>query len=177
MSFPKLVIVEGADRTGKTTLARFLARKSGGVYLHQTHLGPSHNGSNCFRYHKNVMENVMSNIQHFDRTFILDRLWPSESIYGSVMKRDLTGYDYEYMHDMVMQCGGSYVFCHSDEAYEKVQIENKGDYTGEQFREILMAYHNFSAHYPEVTTLFKYHLESRGHDLDAVYEFLKGVHS
>lgn len=177
MSFPKLVVLEGPDRCGKTTLAKYLARQANAVFLHQTYLGKdAHCGATCEKYHDNILDNVDVNIYQLNKKVILDRHWISEMIYGRVMGRDISGFDWKKKHERIKDMGGIYIICSSSCAVARMVEEKKDEYTIAQFAKIELAYANIADAFG-MDGFFKYDLEKHGHNLDAVYTFLCGVQS
>lgn len=171
MSFPRLLILEGPDRTGKTSLGKYLARVTGAVFLHQTYLGQNdHRGVTCEVYHDNVLENVETNLE-LGKTVILDRHWPSEMIYGMVMGRNISGFDWSRKHERIRKMGGVYIICESVECIQRFKDENKSERTLEQFMSIVHQYEQFEDIFG-IDTL-RYDLESMGHDLAAFHQLLE----
>ena len=83
MSKPKLIIVEGADCCGKSTLSRAIAETLGAVYWHFTSsklLAPANRD-----YMVNGLENAKDNLA-LGRHVVFDRFWPSEKCYGPVLR-------------------------------------------------------------------------------------------
>lgn len=86
MSKPKLIIVEGADCNGKSTLSRALARTLDAVYWHFTSsktLAPANRD-----YMVNGLENARENLDN-GSFVVFDRFWPSERCYGPVLRGPL----------------------------------------------------------------------------------------
>lgn len=84
----KFIIIEGPDNTGKTTLAKFLANqrvKEGkrAIYFHFNRFGEL--GRAMHDYQLSVHANLAWCMEYLDTSIILDRSWPSEVIYGSVI--------------------------------------------------------------------------------------------
>lgn len=104
-----LIIVEGPDCTGKTTLCNYLMRTClpQPVYLHATY---PYEGTDDVRvYHLNLLERA---IRLSEKTLvILDRLWPSELIYGTIYRGgpQYPGYELE-LDKLIKQAAGIYVF-------------------------------------------------------------------
>lgn len=73
-----VIVVEGCDGTGKTTLARKLVAEHDGIYIHN-------------RYHKNIWPFFMATMRWAqrasqDRLVVVDRHWVSECVYARVYR-------------------------------------------------------------------------------------------
>lgn len=77
--FP-IIVLEGADCSGKTTLARKLVNISGGHYMHLTYRWPE----KMFEYQLAAVHRAVK----LSKTMpvIIDRLWVSEAIYAKVYR-------------------------------------------------------------------------------------------
>jgi nicotinamide riboside kinase len=80
MALTGIVILDGANATGKSTLAAELARKHDGVVMHQTYRFRN----KIFDYHTAVIRRAVK--LSMTRLVILDRLWLSEFIYAEVYR-------------------------------------------------------------------------------------------
>lgn len=134
---PKLYIIEGMDSTGKTTLARTLARKIAGVYIHASGNKALHAG--MMAYHLNLLEIAKVNMEN-GWDVVMDRHWPSEYAYGTVLRPALSSsYDFSVIHGVLQMIGPTYVLCNSTEAFAR-HVESHQDrdhrYTEEQFYKI-----------------------------------------
>lgn len=83
MNDKKLIIVEGPDCCGKTTLAKALAETLDAVYWHFTS-SPALAEANT-DYMRNGLENARDNLAQ-GRHVVFDRFWPSEWCYGRVLR-------------------------------------------------------------------------------------------
>lgn len=75
-----LVILEGPDGAGKTTLAQSLAEQYGGLYVHRTY-SPT---MDIWEHHAEALQ--IAQARAHEQLVIVDRLWPSELIYGRVFR-------------------------------------------------------------------------------------------
>ncbi|CAB4182407.1 Tmk Thymidylate kinase [uncultured Caudovirales phage] len=119
---PKLIILEGADGVGKSTLGKFLAQYFNGVYFHCTAtklLIPA-----MHDYQQNVLENVTDNIC-LGRTVILDRFWISEMIYGGVLRpNNPHGFSWQHFASECRDLDPIYVICSCESAIQR-HVEHK----------------------------------------------------
>lgn len=75
-----IVCIDGANATGKTTLAEELKRRHNAVIFHQTYRFRD----KIFAYHTAALHLAMKLAQ--TRLVVLDRLWLSEAVYASVYR-------------------------------------------------------------------------------------------
>jgi hypothetical protein len=73
-----LLVMEGADLTGKTTLAQALCRRHGGLYVHHGVY------DDPWTAHLQSVKRVVAEAQ--ERLVVLDRLWLSEQVYGQAYR-------------------------------------------------------------------------------------------
>lgn len=99
-----IIVLEGADGTGKTTLARALCERYDGVYVHN-------------RYHKNVWPFFVASLRwaariSHERLVVIDRHWPSECVYAKVYRGGTTlGGSVRALHRAFLRFGAVYVVC------------------------------------------------------------------
>lgn len=166
---PKLIILEGADCTGKTTLAKFIARRREAMYFHAIGAKTLHAG--MVEYHHNILESaeVAMNVCGLD--VVLDRHWPSEVIYGDVMRPGMharINYPAQEFFAKVQKLGGQYIFCFSDNA-KKNQLDRESDrYNHKDYAEIYERYEIMGRTFEEddVRVNF-YNLEDNGSDIES----------
>lgn len=124
----KLIIVEGPDFTGKSTLATNIASR-GHVYLHS-----SYESLRSFR--KNFTANL-------GKPMVLDRSWVSEMIYGPVLRPENLG---SWANDRILveRHDPFYVFCQRpfEACYEQQATQEKDHrYPKRVFKRIWNHYH------------------------------------
>lgn len=111
---PKLIILEGADGVGKTTLGKWLANDLCGFYFHATAtktLVPAMRD-----YQRNLMDNIMVNAAE-GRTMIMDRFWPSELVYGHILRpNNPYGFSYRDLESECRRLNAIYILCFSNTA-------------------------------------------------------------
>lgn len=79
MAYP-IIVLEGADCSGKSTLGKFIAEQWGAQYIHATYRFPKQ----MFDYHTALIEKAIALSQ--TRPVVLDRWWPSELFYADVFR-------------------------------------------------------------------------------------------
>lgn len=106
-----IYILEGADGTGKSTLAAKIAEATGGNVLHQTY----NKDWNMELYHRDVMRAALV-LQRF-QPIVLDRWAPSEAVYGPIF-RGKPAYNIETMIAAFYGLDIKWVYCRNDNAAE-----------------------------------------------------------
>lgn len=160
---PKLIILEGPDGVGKSTLGRWLARRFNGFYFHATAtkaLIPAMRD-----YQINLMENIEENVK-LGRCVIMDRFWPSELIYGSVFRPDNPhGFSYREIEVRCDDLDTIYVCCESDTAvarHEAGHKDPKHPYDDTAFRKVCERYRAFYNDNKDQPDFIRYALEIDG---------------
>jgi thymidylate kinase len=165
---PKLIILEGADGVGKSTLGEFLARYFNGFYFHCTAtrtLIPAMQD-----YQQNVLENVMTNVA-MGRTVILDRFWISEMIYGGVIRPgNPNGFNWQHFATHCRNLDAIYVICScaSAIARHKAHKDPEHPYEDSTYDKIFREY---EAHWDvnrNMPNYMRYDLDEMGHSLGDV---------
>lgn len=75
-----LIVIDGCDGTGKTTLAEALCKRFNGVYMHNTYRWPK----KMPLYHTAALHRALKLSR--ERLVVIDRLWMSEAIYADVYR-------------------------------------------------------------------------------------------
>lgn len=101
-----LIVLDGPDGAGKTTLAKRLCEKYGGRYLHLTYRWKS----SMFEYHTAALHHALSMSEK--QLVIIDRLWMSELVYSTVYRNHS---DWPHMGRMldrvIRKHAGMYILC------------------------------------------------------------------
>lgn len=99
-----IIILEGPDGAGKTTLGRELVRQTGGLYMHLTLK------SKMWRYQTAALRWAVRESQK--RLVVVDRHWISENIYGQVYRQSSAfPIAARAVHRTWLRFGAVYVLC------------------------------------------------------------------
>lgn len=100
---PGLIIIEGPDGCGKTTLANKLFQKEGGDYVHLTYQ------ENIWDYQTKELWRAIEHCH--ERLVIVDRHWPSEQVYAKVYRNgSVMAHSARAMDRVIRKHAGLYVF-------------------------------------------------------------------
>jgi thymidylate kinase/uncharacterized protein (DUF1330 family) len=137
-----LVVVEGADATGKTTLSDGLAKMYDGQVIHLTY-----NKEVAGRMFDYQTEGLLEAIQlSNERLVIIERHWISECMYANTFRGGspwpLMG---RMMDRVIMKHGGVYVIClpttiRAGVDFHKKNLDSDHPYEDEKFHELLFRY-------------------------------------
>lgn len=101
-----LIILEGPDCCGKTTLAKRLISKYHGAYIH---CGYS-KGLDVWKYHTDVLDKAVK--LYKKKLVCIDRHWPSEMVYGQTFRKgSAKDYDAKQLDQRIQKMAGLYVWC------------------------------------------------------------------
>lgn len=101
----RLIICEGVDSTGKSTLASQLAVRMNACYHHASGHKSLHFG--MYEHHKNILDCAEINLAN-GHNVVLDRHWPSEFCYASVLRPELVDkYKFGEMVDRLGRLGSN----------------------------------------------------------------------
>ena len=111
-----LIILDGPDGTGKTTLAEFLVKKHDAVYMHLTYRWKD----KMFEYHTAALHKAVK--LSTTRLVVIDRLWPSEVCYANAYRGGSKWPTMWRMMDRVInKVAGLYVICLPHDTREYVE--------------------------------------------------------
>lgn len=100
-----VIIIEGPDGSGKTTLANMLSTQTGYPIIHNVQPKTPEEKAEMWRSYIELIKS--------GRNLILDRAWYSEMVYGPIM-RGASALDYPLMYELeraVAKRGGMVIYC------------------------------------------------------------------
>lgn len=117
---PGIIVLDGTDMAGKTTLANALIKKYGGHYLHATYRFKDR----IELYHLGLLRLAIKLHEADGKMVVMDRWWPSEMIYGDVYRNGnrVCNAGFRILHRLALRHGVSYVMCYR-ESREKLMEE------------------------------------------------------
>lgn len=116
-----IIIIEGPDGSGKTTLAKQLSRQTGYKVIHRTR--PKSEEEKAV-----MMDEYLRVIRSRDN-MIFDRSWYSEMVYGPVM-RDASVISYQQMYDLERQLaevGALIIYCTDTKSVMWTRCQERGE--------------------------------------------------
>lgn len=132
---PGIIVLDGTDVAGKTTLAKALIEKYGGHYLHCTYRWKDR----MHLYHLATIRMAIKKIQQDDKMVIVDRWWPSEMVYGDVYRGGarVPNEGLRILHRLGLRHGVTYVICFRDrdkilDAYTKSKAKRQEMYDADE---------------------------------------------
>ena len=98
-----IIIIEGPDGSGKTTLAKKIAEQAGYEYIHNVQ--PEHEGQDMAQMYDDLIKGHTN--------LVLDRAWYSEMAYGPTMRdHSCISYpDMYWLEKLVAKKGGMIIYC------------------------------------------------------------------
>lgn len=176
-----LFIIEGADNTGKTTLAKFLAkhlwdRGIQATYFHFDHFGRL---SDCmYDYMLSVHQNIRWCVENLGSTFVLDRSWPSEYVYGRVIGPPERVMQFNHLHhrDLLAPLSPIYIHADCDSALGRHMgsDHDHAKYSPLDFNDIKLGYGEWANAMlrSPATKMLRYDLDMSGHELQKYCDIL-----
>lgn len=132
-----VIIIEGLDGVGKTTISKRFAEKYNYEYIKESYT------DDCKEKEKRIirmLERVMSDKNYiYDRTTLID-----DFIYSDLNKQQSTLYNYiDLIDDILCRCKVLYLV--TDEVTRKSRFENRGDdyVTDDMIEQLRNNYENF----------------------------------
>jgi thymidylate kinase len=122
-----LIVIDGCDGTGKTTLAKAICDRFDGVYIHNTYRWPT----KMPLYHTAALHRALKLAR--TQLVVIDRLWMSEAIYADVYRGGSPWPHMGRMMDrMIRKVGGVYILAQSPanhgEKFEQLKTEREEMY-------------------------------------------------
>lgn len=137
---PPLIILEGPDCVGKTTLGQFLTKHFDAFYYHATAKGKLVDA--MMDYQSNILDNAETAMAR-GQAVVLDRHWPSETVYGPVFRpTNPNGFDATPHSRRIKKLGGIYVFGDREDVVEAHRAKQDADhpYDEEPFMRVVHGY-------------------------------------
>lgn len=114
-----IIILEGADGTGKTTLARLLETKYGFRYHHE---GPPPKGVDLLRYYAHIFYTACKETQ----PVVFDRLHVGEAVYGPILRGSIYGMaEIKLMNRLILAAGANVTWCNVDIGVAYINWKNR----------------------------------------------------
>ena len=130
---PKLVILEGVDSTGKSTLSKYLARELNACYFHASGHKTMHYSMNA--HHMAMLHDIEVNLAN-GHNVVCDRHWPSEIAYAAILRPEAFKiYDVGKIFDRLVTMRPIYVHCHSDHGWDRYEQTHR-DHCRESFHHL-----------------------------------------
>lgn len=135
-----MIIVEGCDNTGKSTLVELLLRRHSKLVLGPKRVGPPEDKQTFI----DEIWETLSNAERL-KNVIFDRLYFSELVYGRVLRgKPFISYAEQKMIDQVLRyCQPLIIYCYQDPAIIRETFAERDQLPGEdKIEEILNEYTN-----------------------------------
>ena len=116
-----IIIIEGPDGSGKTTLANQLSKQTGYKIIHRTQ--PKTEEEKAI-----MMDEYLQTIRA-GKNMIFDRCWYSEMVYGPVM-RDTSVISYPQMYDLerrLIKAGALIIYCTGAKSTLWARCQERGE--------------------------------------------------
>jgi len=168
----QLIIVEGPDCSGKTTLSKYLARS---LRMSYWKCNSAMRGKFAMAHFQNVLDCVKFNIS-CGQGVVIDRHWPSEMIYGPLCGREgLTAGEAMDMDSQIMKMSGLYVLCRRCDVVDAHARKKDTDhpYEEELFRKIVSGYEQFAQSMYDRDDVLIYSYEVMSHQLERMAEMVR----
>lgn len=149
-----IVIIEGADGTGKTTLANKLAKDLKCEVVHRTHVTDTPKSQLVDIYKELILE-------YSDKTVVLDRAWYSEMCYGPIFrgKSHISQEAMLELEALVKATGGLIIYCSAPNSFELSQTRGEDYVTSKtQHDAVCELYENVFKEQPHELVVLEWHL-------------------
>lgn len=109
---PGIIVIDGTDVAGKSTLSQKLLNKYDGHYIHATYRFKS----KMHIYHLAMLRWAIAKSATSRKMVVMDRWWPSEMVYGNVYRQGnrVPNEWLRVLHRLGLRYGVTYVMCYRD---------------------------------------------------------------
>jgi len=144
---PKIIVLEGVDSTGKSSLAKLFAKELNACYFHASGHKTMHFAMTA--HHMSMLHDIEVNLEQ-GRDVVCDRHWMSEIAYASVLRPEqFAWYKKSEIFNRISKLSPRYVHCCGDihtcfERYERTHADHDRSLfhhlTFDQYKDIAMNY-------------------------------------
>ncbi len=160
-----IIIIDGADCSGKTTLAKHFCEKYNCHYMHLTYRFPK----NMFEYQLAAVNRAIKIAR--TKPVVIDRLWISEKVYAKVFRNGST---WPYMGrclDRILQrFGATYIFCIRDSEnhiahFDSIKANREEMY--DSMNEVIEEYKTVYSKIQKRHDVTSYDMDTDGNEMDS----------
>lgn len=159
----KLLIIEGPDCSGKSTLARNLCSERKAVYLHASGAKSLHLAMQD--YHLSLLAIARANL-NLGHDVVMDRFWPSEYVYGQIFRPEVSNrnYDFDVIVEQTQALNPIYIFCGDQEVAQRHKEQQDPDhpYNEKQFEMVISGYNTLKEEMVSTPALPLFHPKRAG---------------
>ena len=175
MSLHPIVVLEGADCAGKTTLAKYLSKQYGFRHIHLTYRFKD----KMFTYHHAAMELVLKYAEK--GPVVLDRWWPSEVIYADEFRGGSKWpLAHRFFDRVAIANNFVYVWCIPSDREGHRKRFTKMKETGREMYDhlggLMDAYSEMYSRYKNRRRHILYDLDTQGHDLESFAQHISDTY-
>lgn len=177
----KLLILEGPDCSGKTTLAKYLSREFRAAYFKMTRTAELQGTLLMYDYMRTMQAAIQWNLQN-GLMVVLDRCWISEYVYSRVMRETEFTYWRAYWPELdrhIQSMGGLYIFAERSGVIQahRENVNHDHPYNDEDFRDITKAYIHFRKTWEEQgrEDYVVYQFDTMAQDLGIVKRMIEDI--
>ena len=162
-----IVVLEGPDASGKSTLAAAMKDKYGAVVIHAERRWLD----KMQVYHTAILLKAVDLAFKQNKLVILDRHWPSEEVYGSVFRGGVAkGYTSHLFQNILRRFKVLYVMCLPSRGQAMMRHKALQDpdhpYDDHQYNEIWYTYEKMWQKYRVKEEWIRYNLDYEGRNMD-----------
>jgi thymidylate kinase len=172
MSQHPILVLDGPDGSGKTTLAMKLCASMGAKYIHLTFRWKNA----MFNYHTAAIELALKYAEK--QPVVIDRWWPSELIYANVFRHGSNiKHSGRFLDRVALKHGLTYVFCNPSNEAKYFSRFKELEATGrEMYTSMEGVYQGYQELYKKLGSRLDcvhYDIDTDGKDLEGFVEWLE----